>query len=89
VLSLTVSLSLGIYALATLTTYVGLRDTVTTTVEVAPTQAGSPEVLVVIAILPGGVAWFLSSVAGGEAAMVPVPPPEAPGHPKDESCNGD
>jgi hypothetical protein len=74
--------------LATLTAYADLRDTITTTVKVAPTPSGSPETLAVVTILPGGVAWILTSVAGCEPAMAPAPPLEAEGHPKDETCNG-
>jgi hypothetical protein len=76
----------GTYALATLTAFSNLRQSITTTVTVSPTQPGEPAATAAVVIFAGGVAWYLAGVVGGEAAVLSGPPNEAGGHPDDTSC---
>jgi hypothetical protein len=78
----------GTYALATLTAYSNLRQSISTTVTSSPTQPGQPVVTAAVVIFAGGVAWYLAGVAGavGDEAAILTPPDEAGGHPDDSQC---
>lgn len=75
----------GTYALATLTAFTNLRQSITTTVTMSPTQSDQPAATAAVVIFAGGVAWYLASVIG-EAAILNGPPDEAGGHPDDARC---
>lgn len=78
----------GTYALATLTQYNNLRESMTTSITLSA-ESGRPAATVAAVIFAGGVAWYLSGLVGGEAAALTVPKDGGPGHQDDDACKGD
>ncbi|KAF2196221.1 hypothetical protein GQ43DRAFT_269030 [Delitschia confertaspora ATCC 74209] len=75
------------YALATLTSYSNLRQSITTTVTLAPTASDAPAATAAVAVFAGGVAWYLAALVGEEAAATIIKPPSDAGdHPDDKTC---
>jgi hypothetical protein len=79
----------GTYALATLTQYAGLRESITASITVSPTQSGESAATVAAVVFAGGVAWYLAGLVGGEAAALTAPIEGGSGHQNDETCNND
>ncbi|CAI6342584.1 unnamed protein product [Periconia digitata] len=77
------------YALATLTEYKDLRESITATITVSPTQSGEPADTVAAVVFAGGVAWYLASFVGAEAAALAAPKEAPPSHRDDERCEGE
>ncbi|KAH5400317.1 hypothetical protein HBI47_197940 [Parastagonospora nodorum] len=78
----------GVYALATLAAFSNLREKITATITIPASQAtgaSTPEKVVPVVVYAGGVAWYLATVSGGEAAAL-TPPIEPAGHPNDNTC---
>ncbi|KAF2277259.1 uncharacterized protein EI97DRAFT_417431 [Westerdykella ornata] len=74
------------FALATLTQYKDLRESITATLTVSPTQSGEPAATVAAVVFAGGVAWYLAGYVGAEAAALTAPKEAPPGHENDEKC---